>query len=60
MLSKITAFTNHEFGIINQTETLISYQNDFNIWTHGKNLLLKKHQRYEDGQNYCQLMSTCW
>lgn len=45
-----------EFDIINQIETLITYQKDLNIWTCGKDLVLKKYQRCEDSQSYCQLM----
>lgn len=43
-----------EFGIINQTKTLINYQKDLNIWTHGKDLVFKKYQRCEGRQSYCQ------
>jgi len=46
-----------KFGFINQTETLINYQKDFNTRTRGKDSVRKEYQWCAGGQSYYQLMS---
>lgn len=49
-----------EFGIINQSEALIPYEIELNIWVSDKDTILKKHQRCEGSQSCHQLVILWW